>query len=69
MSFKSWLMPVLPMIIGLSFTVVTFVTGVEVTESHVHILDYLLVLTLGTGAIGAGKSGFKKYSEFRSKAS
>lgn len=63
----SWLLPVLPMVVGLSFTVITFVTGEAVNETHVQLLDYLLVSTLGTGAIGAAKSGHSKYTEYKNK--
>jgi hypothetical protein len=63
----SWLMPLLPMFTGVGFTLVTFITGTEVNETHVQLLDYLLVSTLGAGAIGATKSGFSKYQEYKAK--
>lgn len=64
----SWLLPVLPMLVGVGFTLITFITNTEVNETHVQLLDYLLISTLGTGAIGAAKSGHSKYAEYRKKA-
>jgi hypothetical protein len=52
------------MAVGVSFTIITFITGEVVNETHVQLLDYLLVSTLGTGAIGAAKAGHGKYSFF-----
>jgi len=43
----------------------SFVFGAEINETHVRMLDYLLVLTLGSGAIGASSKGFKRYQEFK----
>ena len=63
----SWLLPVLPMIVGVGFTLITFISGTEVNETHVQLLDYLLISTLGTGAIGAAKSGHGKYQEYKAK--
>ena len=63
MSVKSWIIPFLSTGIGLGFVVINFITGVEIVESHVQLLDYLLVLTLGSGAIGASNAGFKRYKE------
>lgn len=65
MSWKSWLITAIPMIVGTGFTAITFVTGVSVNETHVQLLDYLLYLTLGSGSIGAANAGFKKYSEYK----
>lgn len=65
MSVKSWIIPFLSTAIGLGFVAVTFVTGVEVNETHVQLLDYLVILTLGSGAIGASSAGFKRYKEFK----
>lgn len=65
MSFKSWIIPFLSTAIGLGFVGISFVTGIDVNSTHVQLLDYLLVLTLGSGAIGASTSGFKKYKEFK----
>lgn len=61
----SWLLPVLPMIVGVGFSIVTFVTGENINETHVKLLDYLLVSTLGSGAIGATKSGYKAYTDYK----
>ncbi len=66
MSVKSWIIPFLSTGIGLGFVVINFITGVEIVESHVQLLDYLLVLTLGSGAIGASNAGFKRYKENKS---
>lgn len=65
MSAKSWLMPILPMIIGLAFTSITFVTGEEINETHIQLLDYLLILTLGTGSIGVANKGYQRYTEYK----
>ncbi len=67
MSLKSWIIPLASTIIGLGFVVFSFISGIEVMESHSNLLDYLLVLTLGSGAIGATNKDFKKYQEFRNK--
>ncbi len=67
MSFKSWIIPFLSTAIGLGMVISSFVFGVEINETHVKMLDYLLVLTLGSGAIGASNKGFQKYQEFRNK--
>jgi len=67
MSVKTWIIPFLSTGIGLGFVIVNFISGVDVNASHVQLLDYLLVLTLGSGAIGASTSGFKKYKEFKSQ--
>lgn len=67
MSLKSWLMPVLPMVIGLGFTIFSFITNQQVTDNEVRLLDYLLGLTLGTGAIGAAKKGHEAYIAYKSK--
>jgi hypothetical protein len=63
----SWILPVLPMAVGVGFTLITFITGESVNETHVQLLDYLLVSTLGTGAIGAAKAGHSKYTEYKAK--
>ena len=65
MNHKSWIIPYLSTAIGLGMVIGSFVFGVPITETHVSMLDYLLVLTLGSGAIGASNAGFKKYTEFR----
>jgi len=65
MSFKSWIIPFLSTAIGLGMVIGSFVFGVPINETHVSMLDYLLVLTLGSGAIGASSSGFKRYKEFK----
>ncbi len=67
MSFKSWLIPMLSTFTGVGFTIFSFVTGQEVNSTHVQLLDYLLYLTLGSGAVGAANSGWKKYSEYKAK--
>jgi len=64
---KSWIIPFASTIIGLGFVAFSFLTGIEVLQSHAELLDYLLVLTLGSGAIGATNKGFKKYQEFKNK--
>jgi hypothetical protein len=53
------------MAVGVSFTIITFITGEVVNETHVQLLDYLLVSTLGTGAIGAAKAGHGKYVSYK----
>ena len=63
MSVKSWIIPFLSTGIGLGFVIVNFLTGIDVNETHVQLLDYLLILTLGSGAIGASNAGFKRYKE------
>ena len=65
MSFKSWIIPFLSTGIGLGFVAITFLTGVDVNDTHVQLLDYVLVLALGSGAIGASNAGFKRYQEFK----
>ena len=65
MSVKSWIIPFLSTAIGLAFVGISFVSGVEVNETHVQMLDYLLILTLGSGAVGATNAGFKRYQEFK----
>jgi len=64
---KSWIIPFASTFIGLGFIVFSFLSGIDVNASHAELLDYLLVLTLGSGAIGATNKGFKKYQEFRTK--
>lgn len=49
--------------IGLGFVVFSFVSGLAITESHVELLDYLLVLALGSGAVGAANKGYKRYTD------
>lgn len=66
MSFKSWVIPYLATAIGLAFVGINFVFGYDVNETHVELLEYLLVLTLGSGAIGAGNAGFKRYQAYKS---
>lgn len=65
MSFKSWIIPFLSTAVGLGMVISSFVFGVAINETHVEMLNYLLVLTLGSGAIGASSSGFKKYKDFK----
>lgn len=65
MSFKSWIIPFLSTAIGLGMVIGSFVFSVDITETHVQMLNYLLVLTLGSGAIGASTSGYKRYKEFK----
>jgi len=65
MSVKSWIIPFLSTGIGLGFVIMSFLSGQDVNESHVQLLDYVLILTLGSGAIGASTSGFKRYKEFK----
>jgi len=65
MSVKSWIIPFLSTGIGLGFVIMSFLSGQDVNETHVQLLDYVLILTLGSGAIGASTSGFKRYKEFK----
>jgi len=65
MSVKSWIIPFLSTGIGLGFVLFNFFSGQEINESHVQLLDYLLVLTLGSGAIGASNAGFKRYRSLK----
>jgi len=65
MSVKSWIIPFLSTAVGLGFVAITFLTGVDVNPTHVQMLDYLLVLALGSGAVGATNAGFKRYQEFK----
>jgi len=69
MSTKSWLITAIPMIIGSGFTLITFITGQDVNETHVQLLDYLLYLTIGSGSIGAANAGFKRYKEYKKPTS
>lgn len=69
MSFKSWIIPFLSFGVGISFTVFSFVTGQEITESQYKLFEYLILMTLGSGAIGATKSGFNKYQEYKNNGS
>jgi len=62
---KSWIIPYLSTAIGLGFVVISFVTGSEINETHVTMLNYLVIMTLGSGAIGATNKGFKRYTEFK----
>jgi len=62
---KSWLIPYLSMIVGVGFVVYSFVTGIDINQTHVQMLDYLLMLTLGSGAVGMANKGFKRYTEFK----
>ncbi len=65
MSVKSWIIPFLSTAVGIGFVAITFLTGVDVNDTHVKMLDYLLVLALGSGAVGATNAGFKRYKEFK----
>ena len=65
MSFKSWIIPFLSTAVGLGMVISSFIFGTDINPTHVSMLDYLLVLTLGSGAIGASSKGFKKYQEFK----
>ncbi len=65
MSVKSWIIPFMSTAIGLGFVAVSFISGIEINATHVQLLDYLVILTLGSGAIGVTNSGFKKYKEFK----
>ena len=67
MSVKTWIIPFLSTGIGLGFVVMSFLYGQDVNSTHVQLLDYILVLTLGSGAIGASTVGFKRYKEFKSQ--
>jgi len=62
---KSWIIPYLSAAIGLGFTALSFLFDVEVNETHVQLLDYLLYLTLGSGAVGAANAGFKRYTAYK----
>lgn len=65
MNHKSWIIPYLSMIVGVGFTVYSFATGIEITDAHVSMLNYLLMLTLGSGAVGMANKGFKRYTEYK----
>lgn len=65
MSKKSWAITALPTIVGVGFTLFSFVTGHVVDESQAKLLDYLLVLGLGSGVTGAANAGFKRYQQFK----
>jgi hypothetical protein len=65
LSFKSWVIPFLSAGVGIGFTLFSFVTGQEITESQYKLFEYLILMTLGSGAIGATKSGFSKYQEYK----
>ena len=65
MSIKGWIIPYLSFGVGLGFTVFTFVTNQEISESQYKLFEYLILMTLGSGAIGATKSGFSKYQEYK----
>lgn len=65
MNLKSWIIPYLSTAIGLGFVIVSFVNETQINETHVQMLEYLLVLTLGSGAVGMANKGFKRYTEFK----
>ncbi len=65
MSLKGWIIPYISFAVGIGFTAITFFTGQEINETHFRLLDYLIVMTLGSGAIGATKKGFEKYQEYK----
>lgn len=65
MNHKSWIIPYLSMIVGIGFTVYSFATGIQITEAHVSMLNYLLMLTLGSGAVGMANKGFKRYTDYK----
>lgn len=67
MSFKGWIIPYLSFAVGLGFTIFTFVTGNVIDESTYKLFEYLMVMTLGSGAIGASKAGFDKYQEYKNQ--
>lgn len=69
MSAKSWIIPFLGTAVGVGFTLITFITGQEVNSTHVQLLDYLLYLTLGSGAVGMANAGFTKYTAYKNKPS
>ncbi len=65
MSLKGWIIPYISFGVGIGFTAITFLTGEPVNETHWKLLDYIIVMTLGSGAIGATKKGFEKYQEYK----
>jgi hypothetical protein len=65
LSVKGWIIPYISFAVGMGFTAITFLTGETVNETHWKLLDYIIVMTLGSGAIGATKKGFEKYQEFK----
>jgi len=65
MSVKGCIIPYVSFAVGIGFTAITFLTGNEINETHFRMLDYLIVMTLGSGAIGATKRGFEKYQEYK----
>ncbi len=67
MSLKGWIIPYISFAVGIGFTAITFISGQDVNQTHVQLLDYIIVMTLGSGAIGATKKGFEKYQEYKAK--
>jgi len=65
MSFKGWVIPFLSAGVGIGFTIFSFVTGQEITESQYKLFEYLILMTLGSGAIGATKAGYSKYTDYK----
>jgi len=65
LSLKGWIIPYISFAVGIGFTAITFLTGNEINETHYRLLDYIIVMTLGSGAIGATKKGYEKYVDFK----
>ena len=65
MSLKGWIIPYLSFAVGIGFTSFSFITGQDITESQFKLFEYLILMTLGSGAIGATKKGFEKYQEYK----
>ena len=65
MSLKSWIIPYVSFAVGIGFTAYSFISGNPVDDSMFRFIDYLIIMTLGSGAIGATKSGYDKYQEYK----
>jgi len=67
MSLKSWIIPYVSFAVGIGFTIYSFVTGNPVDDSMFKFLDYIVITTLGSGAIGVTNKGYQKYLEYKNK--
>ncbi|MCA9828542.1 MAG: hypothetical protein KC444_09205 [Nitrosopumilus sp.] len=63
MSDFSKILTALPIVVGLIFLGLDFVTGFEITESQVQLVEFLVGSTVLGGVTNAG---FKRYTEFKS---
>lgn len=65
---KSWIITILPLIFGLAFASQELVTGKEVSQTEIQILDnFLLPAFLGSGSIGAAYNGHALYQNLKTK--